>query len=62
MKLIEIAAPRGSYFGLKPTKETIAAMKEFMGDHRIPNPLEDDKIHATVVYSRAFCGARPLGN
>ncbi len=61
MKLIEIAAPRGSYFGAKPTKETTAAMREFMGDHHIPNPLEDDKLHATVVYSRAFCGARPLG-
>lgn len=61
MKLIEIAAPRGSYFGVKPTKETIAAMKEFMGDHRVPNPLDDDKLHATVVYSRAFCGAQPLG-
>jgi hypothetical protein len=61
MKLIEIASPRGTYFGLKPTKETVAAMREFMGDHRIPNPLEDHKLHATVVYSRAFVGARPLG-
>jgi hypothetical protein len=63
MKLIEIRemAPRGTYFGVKPTKETIRAMREFMGDHRIPNPVEDNDLHATVVYSRAFVGARPLG-
>src|SRR5271157_1263714 len=65
MKLIEVATayktPRGTYFGVKPTKETVAAMREFMGDHHIPNPVEDDKLHATVVFSRAFCNARPLG-
>jgi len=61
MKLIEIVAPRGSYMGLRPTPETIKAMREFMGDHRIPNPLADHKLHATVIYSRAFCGAKPLG-
>jgi hypothetical protein len=63
MKLIEVAlqAPRGSYFGLHPTKETIEAMQEFMKEHHVPNPLENDKLHSTVVFSRTFCGARPLG-
>ncbi len=63
MKLIELRemAPRGTYFGVKPTKETIKAMREFMGDHRIPNPVTDDTLHATVVYSRTFVGAQPLG-
>lgn len=67
MRLIELraiardSAPRGTYFGVRPTKETVAAMKEFMGDHKIPNPVADDDLHATVVYSRAFVGARPLG-
>lgn len=63
MKLIDLRemSSRGTYFGVKPTKETIHAMKEFMGDHRIPNPVEDNKLHATVVYSRTFVGARPLG-
>lgn len=61
MRLIEIRKPAGTYFGVRPTAETVHAMQEFMGDHRIPNPLDSHKMHATVVYSRSFVGARPHG-
>lgn len=61
MKLIEVAAPRGTYYGLKPTPQTVKAMREFMGDHRVPNPVADADLHTTVIYSRAFCGAPALG-
>lgn len=64
MKLNEFKerAPRGTYFGVHPTKETIAAMREFMGDNKIPNPIDHDKMHCTIVFSRAFCGERALGD
>lgn len=63
MKLIEIKlqAPRGTFFGVRPTKETIEAMQDFMKSYDIPNPVDPDDMHTTVVYSRVFCGARPLG-
>jgi hypothetical protein len=62
MKLIEIHNnKRGTYFGLRPTPETIRALREFMGDHKIPNPVDDSDLHATVVYSKVFVGASPLG-
>lgn len=63
MKLIDLKemSQRGTYYAVRPTRETIAAMREFMGDHRIPNPLAGEDLHATVVYSRAFVNARSLG-
>lgn len=63
MRLIEIKemASQGTYFAVKPTKQTMTAMREFMGDHKIPNPVADHTLHATVIYSKNFVGAKPLG-
>ena len=61
MKLIDVK-PRGTYFGLHPTPETKAAMREFLHDYEIPNPLDMEKMHCTVIFSRAFCGEQALGD
>lgn len=63
MKLNELAlqAPRGTYFGLKPSKATIESILEFIDRYGVPEPIDSDKLHATVVYSRTFCSAQPLG-
>lgn len=63
MKLIDLReqAPRGTYFGVRPTKETVEAMQDFMKSHYIPNPIHHKDMHATVVFSRAFVNARPKG-
>lgn len=63
MKLTEFKerAPRGTYYGARPTKDTCEAILDFMSDHKIPNPITEDLIHCTVCYSRVWCGEQALG-
>lgn len=63
MRLNELVlqSPRGAYFGIRPTQATINSIIEFMRHYDVPEPVTPDKMHATVVYSRQFCSARPLG-
>ena len=63
MKLNELVLqqPRGTYFGIKPSANTLKHLLEFIYDYKIPEPIHPDRIHATVIYSRNFCGAAPLG-
>lgn len=63
MKLTDfkLRAPRGTYYGVRPTPETVTAMQQFMGDHKIPNRIEPEKMHCTIVFSRVFCNEQALG-
>lgn len=64
MRLSELALeqPRGTYFGIKPTDETVDSLINFIRQHDVPDPIDREKVHSTVVYSRTFCSARPLGD
>lgn len=66
MKLIDIverrSEPRGSYYGVRPTPETIAAMHEFLKTYDIPNPVSLDDAHCTIIYSKLPCSEPPLGD
>lgn len=53
--------PRGAYYGVRPTPETVAALEEFMKTHNIPNATPLDKIHCTVIYSHSPCKEPALG-
>lgn len=42
----------GTYVGVRFTPETIEGLAKFQKDHDVPNPLDPEKFHTTVVYSR----------
>jgi len=58
----KIRAPRGTYYGARPTKETCESVLDFLADNKIPNPLTEALMHCTVIYSRVWCGAQALGD
>lgn len=43
---------KGTYGALKYSHKTIADLERWMADHGIPNKLDVDKIHTTLIYSR----------
>lgn len=43
---------KGTYVGVKFSKDTKDRLKEYMKKNDIPNPLPRDKMHTTVIYSR----------
>lgn len=50
-ELFEEQAP-GTYVGVRFTPETIEGLTAFQKEIGVPNPLNPEKFHATVVYSR----------
>lgn len=64
MRLTEfkIRAPRGTYYGARPTKKTAEAILDFLSDNRIVNPITEELLHCTVCYSRVWCGEKHLGD
>jgi len=58
MKLTEITEsskdPEGTYAGVKFCDDTKKAIKTFMEENEIPNPIESDKMHSTLLYSRNY--------
>jgi hypothetical protein len=42
----------GTYVGAKFTPSTVARLKHFAKKHEIPNYLDSDKYHSTIIYSR----------
>ena len=56
MKLVELTEkknmPDGTYAGLKFSTETKNLIKKYMEENEIPNPLDVDAIHSTLLYSR----------
>lgn len=56
MKLNEVATPsKGTYAGVKFTPETVEALAAFCKEHNIPNAINADELHSTVLYSRKHC-------
>jgi hypothetical protein len=45
---------RGTYVGVHFSKETNERIEKFIKDHDIPNPLNTDKLHTTIIYSRKY--------
>lgn len=58
MKLMNIVKeskqPDGTYAGLKFNSDTKEILKKYIEDNNIPNPLDVDKIHSTLLYSRNY--------
>ena len=54
MKLTEIAKNKGTYAGVHFTKETLNNIKDYMESNDIPNPLQNSKMHSTLLYSRKY--------
>lgn len=46
--------PDGTYAGIKFAVDTKQAIKKYMKDNKIPNPLNTNKIHSTLLYSRKY--------
>ncbi len=58
MKLDEIGInedSKGTYAGVRFSEDTVSRIKSFIGDNEIPQPVPDDKLHSTLLYSRKHC-------
>ncbi len=54
MRLYEIESDKGSYAAVKFDPTTTEALKEYQYDNHIPNPLQPDEFHSTVMFSRKY--------
>lgn len=56
MKLNEIATkkPDGSYAGVKFSDKTNKAIAKYITDNKIPNSVQEGKLHTTLLYSRKY--------
>jgi hypothetical protein len=50
----EIKTPDGTYAGVKFSDDTVARIKTFIEENEIPQPVPDDKLHSTILYSRKY--------
>lgn len=67
MKLQELyeakKVEQGVYAGVKFSTETKDSIKTFLDEHKIENPIDADKLHCTLLYSRKPCpDYEPQGN
>lgn len=56
MKLRELmeAVSKGTYAGVYFDEDTKASVKKYIQDNNIPKPVNVDKLHTTLLYSRKF--------
>lgn len=58
MKVIEIIeekkTPDGTFAGVRFDEETKKALDEFIKDNDIPNPIDLNKVHSTLLYSKKY--------
>jgi len=54
MRLYEMENDKGSYAAVTFSPETVEALKAFQYDNNIPNPLNPDEFHSTVMFSRKY--------
>lgn len=60
--LLEQEQPKGTYAAVKFDKATTDAVAKYIADNNLPNGLNPDKMHCTVLYSRKYCpDYEPLG-
>lgn len=59
MKLIDlvekIKTKKGTYAGVRFSDETVNDIKKYIEDNDIPNHINYDKLHTTLLYSRKHC-------
>ena len=58
MKLIDLLEKeeqKGTYAGVRFSKETIDDIKKYIEENEIPNRIKFDKLHTTLLYSRKHC-------
>jgi len=54
MRLYEVENTKGSYAAVKFSPETVKALEAYQYDNEIPNPLQPDEFHSTVMFSRKY--------
>jgi len=54
MRLFEFTEDKGSYAAVTFCPETVKAIEAFQYDNEIPNPLNPDDFHSTVMFSRDY--------
>lgn len=47
-------AARGTYSGIKPSKESVEKLEAWMEKNKIPTPVKSNKLHVTILYSRKY--------
>lgn len=56
MKILEILQKnKGTYAAVRFDKDTTAALAKYIVTNDLPNPISEDKMHCTLLYSRKFC-------
>lgn len=56
MKLYELAQHvQGTYAGVRFCEDTKQAIHDYMAEAGIPNMLDKEKLHTTLLYSRKHC-------
>lgn len=52
----------GTYSGMRPDLQSKLNLMEYINNNNIPNPVEQDELHTTILYSRINCpNYIPLG-
>lgn len=54
-ELREALKQKGTYAGVKFSKDTQESLVDYMREAKIPNMLDKDKLHSTLLYSRKHC-------
>ena len=54
MRLFEFADDKGSYAAVQFDPETVKALEAYQYDNEIPNPLNPDEFHSTVMFSEKY--------
>lgn len=56
MKLFELLKDQqGTYAAVEFAPHTVKALHEFYNDHKIPNMIQPNDFHTTLLYSRTHC-------
>ena len=59
----EEKTPDGTYAAVRFDEDTIGRIKTFIEENEITNPVPDDKLHTTLLYSKKYCpDYEPLGD
>lgn len=52
--LFEQQDKKGTYAGVKFDEQTIEAISQYIKQHKIPNGIDKNKLHTTLLYSRKY--------
>lgn len=53
-EIIEEKTQKGTYAGVRLSDKTTDAIKKFIKDNNIPNPIKPEKMHTTLLNSRKY--------